>query len=111
MQTVGKEFNLKVLGEIKAQLVSKFGDEVKDVILFGSRAKGTEREDSDFDIVILWSSDYDWQKRSKVRYYLNDIYSKYLVIIQSHLLSVKELDMPRGKQSIFKAAVKEGVYA
>lgn len=41
------------------------------VILFGSYARGTAKEDSDIDIVILLDKEPDWQERHKI---LNKIY-------------------------------------
>lgn len=37
------------LKELKNLLVARFGEDIKDVVLFGSRAIGKEHKDSDFD--------------------------------------------------------------
>jgi predicted nucleotidyltransferase len=111
MKTTGKEFNMKVLKEIKQTLVSNFGDEVKDVILFGSRAKGTEHEDSDFDFIVLLNNDYTRQMRSNISKLCWDVALKYETIPQTLVIGVSELETPRGRQTIYKDALREGIYA
>jgi len=44
---------LRILKELKHYLVAEFGDNILDVILFGSQASGNSSEDSDYDILIL----------------------------------------------------------
>jgi uncharacterized protein len=43
------------------------------VILFGSRARGDERKDSDWDILILTSYPVDLEKERKFRNHLYDL--------------------------------------
>jgi len=42
-----------VLTAIKQRLYEVLGDEVRQIILFGSRSRGDAEEDSDYDILLL----------------------------------------------------------
>jgi predicted nucleotidyltransferase len=48
-------------------------DPAAKVILFGSRARGDERKDSDWDILILTSYPVDLEKERKFRNHLYDL--------------------------------------
>jgi uncharacterized protein len=42
-----------VLADVKRQLNDLYGDRLKRVVLFGSRARGDHRRDSDYDIAVF----------------------------------------------------------
>ena len=43
----------KILSDLKLSLLKAFGNNIKDVILFGSQAYGGEKPDSDYDILLI----------------------------------------------------------
>jgi len=49
---------LQILKNLKQHLVQYYNKPIKDVILFGSRLSGTEKEYSDFDVLIVLEKDY-----------------------------------------------------
>ena len=49
-----------VLKELKDLLVAHFGEDINNVILFGSQVTGKTHEDSDFDVLIILNRDFDW---------------------------------------------------
>jgi predicted nucleotidyltransferase len=50
--------NLQViLNEFKRELHSLYGERLKDVILFGSHARGEARADSDIDVMVVLRGD------------------------------------------------------
>jgi predicted nucleotidyltransferase len=46
----------RILAQFRAALVDIYGDRLDRVVLFGSRARGDEREDSDYDIAVFLKS-------------------------------------------------------
>ena len=47
----------RILTEIKKYLIESFGDRIRQVILYGSYARGDYNKDSDIDILIVVSDD------------------------------------------------------
>lgn len=43
----------RVVERVKAELERLYGERLRRVILFGSRARGDAREDSDFDLAVV----------------------------------------------------------
>ncbi|MBL7798186.1 MAG: nucleotidyltransferase domain-containing protein [Saprospiraceae bacterium] len=102
----------KVLREARTRLQTAFGDKVKDVILFGSRAWGRPKPWSDWDFVVVVRGDYDWRVVRGIRdvmAYLDldfDVFTQTLVISEEELLHSL-----RGKQPLFTDATQNGIYA
>lgn len=108
-----KDVNKIILGEIKSVLEKKFKDEIKHVILFGSRAKGHAKEHSDYDILVILNRDeYNWKYKHKIMELIYNIELENDIYIDIHILSEYELNNTlRGSQPIFTSAIKNGVYA
>jgi len=100
-----------ILRDLKDNLQIHYQDSIKNVILFGSQAKGKSLSDSDYDILILLDADYSGKDENKILDICYEIDLKYNIIIDAHLLSVKELTSIRGKQPIFVNAINSGIYA
>jgi len=49
-----------VLDRFRAAVAEKYGDRVERVILFGSRARGDSRPDSDYDIAVFIRNPDRW---------------------------------------------------
>lgn len=104
--------NKLLLKEIKKQLQSVPGIVVKDVILFGSRAKGVANEFSDYDICIVLKNDYDWKLRNRIYDALYELDIKHNILLDIHIISVKEIATSlRAKQPIFENIFNNGIYA
>ena len=100
-----------ILRDLRDNLRRQYHGSVKNVILFGSQAKGASHENSDFDILILLDKDYSGKDENIILDICYDIDLKYNIIIDVHLLSLKELETIRGKQPIFLNAINSGIYA
>jgi len=101
-----------IITELKKALVAHFGDDVRDVILFGSQASGTSSDDSDYDVLILVANDYDWKYQNLVFDKAFDVGLKCGVLFDLNLLSVNELENSlRGKEPIFLNAMQKGIHA
>lgn len=82
----------KLLSEISDQLI-KFGFNIIGLYLFGSRAKNTFNEDSDYDIAIILNEKIDWKVKDKVREVIYDIMLESDIVIDSHIYSKEEIDL------------------
>jgi predicted nucleotidyltransferase len=103
--------NTKILSDLKFHLVKNFGESVKDVILFGSQAKGNFHDYSDYDVLIILDNDYNGKDENMILDLCYEIDLKYNILLDVHILSTKELASPRGKQPVFSDAIKSGIYA
>ena len=56
----------KVLEEFKRRIKEKYFNEIQDVLVFGSKARGNAGKESDIDIIVITSSE-DWKKGDKIR--------------------------------------------
>lgn len=102
----------KILYEAKARLVTVFGNRIKDVILFGSRAWGKPHRWSDWDFVVVVRGEYDWPFRLAVWEIMADIDLEYGVFTQTLIVSEDELkNTYRGYEPVFVKALAQGIYA
>lgn len=81
-----------LLAEISNQL-KKSGFDLVGIYFFGSRAKNTFNEDSDYDIAIILKEEVDWRVKDKVRGVIYDIMLEHDIIIDSHIYTEKEIEM------------------
>ena len=102
---------LEILTNLKIKLKNRFGNKIKDVILFGSQASDRANEYSDYDILIILNSDYDTKFEDQIIDICYDIDLKYNILTDTHILSKNELNTLRGRQPVFTNAMKNGIYA
>jgi len=63
-----------VLKRFRAALDALYGDRIERVVLFGSRARGDAREDSDYDIAVFLTGLADrWQEVDRIVPLVTDI--------------------------------------
>ena len=109
IRMMNKEFFLK---ELKALLVANFGEDIKDVILFGSQVTGKANEDSDYDVLIILNRSYDWEYRSKITSVIYDMELEYDIFVDTKIISVNELhNTIKGKHPLIVDAIQEGIHA
>jgi predicted nucleotidyltransferase len=102
---------LTIIKDLKEHLQKGYHDTVKEIILFGSRANGNSNEYSDYDILIVLDNDYTFQDERRIYDLCYEIDLKYDIIIDPHMISLRELTTLRGKQPIFTNAIQTGLYA
>ena len=104
--------SVMILKALKHHLVSRFGDDINDVILFGSQASGKSMDDSDYDILVLLTNDYDWKYQNLLFDKAFDVGLKYHVLFDLHLLSLNErANSLKGKEPLIVNALKNGIHA
>jgi uncharacterized protein len=100
-----------IIRELKDHLNLNLNNTIVDVILFGSRARGTANKDSDYDIVIVINSNDDRKIRKRINDLCYDLELKYNIFLDTQVISKNELDYGlRGKHPVFRIAVKEGIH-
>jgi len=52
----------KILRKLKKELMQIYGDQVHSILLYGSRARGDERPDSDIDILIIMKDEFNYSE-------------------------------------------------
>ena len=101
-----------ILKELRNLLATRFGDDIENVILFGSRAKGAAHKNSDYDVLIVLNRDYDWQYQGEIISVIYTLELKYDIFIDTKIISTYELQHTiRGKHPLYVDAVREGIYA
>jgi predicted nucleotidyltransferase len=103
--------NKAILNDLSNLLRARFADNLKDVVLFGSQAKGTAHKDSDYDFLIVLKEKVDWKTEREISDLCYEIDSKYDIITDIHILSEGELSTLRGRQPIFVDALANGLHA
>lgn len=100
-----------VLKDLSFLLRTRFPDNLKDVVLFGSQASGKTHKDSDYDFLIILKQKADWKTEREISDICYEIDLKYNIITDTHILSESEFSTLRGKQPIFVNALSNGLHA
>lgn len=97
------------LKKFKMALEEIFADNVEEVRLFGSKARGEGRKDSDLDILIIMSNG-DWQMCNAVYEIATDILLETEVCISPKVITRKEYNLLYDTGTAFiKNVVREGI--
>jgi len=101
----------KILEDLNFLLKSRFADDLKDIVLFGSQINGRSHNDSDFDILIILTKKADWKIEREISDLCYEVDLKYNIITDTHVIGEPELNTLRGKQPLFVNAIAKGLYA
>lgn len=99
----------------KQEILSHIKESVQEVepnseiILFGSRARGDEREDSDWDLLILIPYFADLKEEQKFRHKLFDLELEYGQAISTLVKSKKEWESKYQITPLYQNILKEGI--
>jgi predicted nucleotidyltransferase len=102
--------DIKILHELKRILQDRLGEDIQEVILFGSRLYGKVNKSSDYDILIITKQKPDLKQKRMISEICYDIELQHNILIDSHLISEPEMNTLRGKQPIFQKAVRKGFH-
>lgn len=83
-----KDNEKKAVLEASAMLREAFP--VKEVVLFGSKARGDDDDESDIDLLVLTSQPVSWNERKAINNALYEIQMKYDIIISTLITTVTE---------------------
>jgi len=68
-------------------LITKFGEQILVVVLFGSRARGDADDESDMDILIIMS-EVDSKTRRQIRFIATEIWLEHGIFLSTSILSL-----------------------
>lgn len=97
--------------KIKEILLSTLKNiEYKRIILFGSRAKGNNREDSDYDILIIVNGDLSMEKMRKLECYIRKSMASYFIDVDILVRNEKLISKYENVSgTVIYEAMREGV--
>jgi len=94
-----------VLLEVKQVLTELYKDQLKNIILYGSYARGEQRQDSDIDLAIILRGDIiTFKEIDRIIDQIYDIELKYNLLISVHPISEKRFE---NEKNPFLLNVKE----
>jgi uncharacterized protein len=100
-----------ILKDLKHLLKTRFNEDLKDLVLFGSQVNGKANKDSDYDILVILKDKADWKVEREISDICYEIDLKYNIITDTHIIGEPELSTLRGKQPIFVNAISKGLHA
>ena len=100
----------ELLSNLKTTLLASFGDNINNIILFGSQATQTANKYSDFDILIVLNNNYNWRYKDKIRDVICEFEIENDIFIDMKIISEKEKNTIRWYQPLFINAFKNGLY-
>ncbi len=101
----------EIIAEIVAFSKDLFGDKFKNVILYGSYARGDYDEESDIDIMIMVDMDREElvKYRRKINDFCADLDLEYNVLLASKLQSQPFFDEWKTTLPFYQNVIKDGV--
>lgn len=96
-----------ILSRIKAAVQSLDPD--AQIILFGSRARGDARHDSDWDLLILIEKESDLYVEQRFRHLLFDLEIEFNISISVFVKSTPEWESKYRVTPLYQNVLKEGI--
>lgn len=96
----------EVIKELNSRIKAKYSD-FRGSYLFGSRARGDFREDSDVDIVLIFDKEHNYDEEKNIYGLIGDLDFKYDLILMPLTFTMEKLE----KNSVFhNEVVNKGIY-
>ena len=100
----------KLIHDAVIKSADKHGVRVVGIILFGSRARGDFRPDSDWDVLIVTARPLNWEERLAFTGEIRKTLAKKGLATDILVISKDELEKVEGtKEYIYHYALREGV--
>jgi uncharacterized protein len=82
-----------------ARVRARFGSRVREITLFGSRARGDGDEESDIDVCVV-IDELSWQEKGEIDGITAAILDAHDVVISPFLLSTEHMDLLRRRERL-----------
>lgn len=87
---------MNLVNRVADVLRQRFGDVIDPVILFGSRASARALPDSDFDILVVLNSRFDWRVENAILDACFELDLEYDILSDVKVISREDLDTWKG---------------
>jgi predicted nucleotidyltransferase len=84
-------------------------DPKAELILFGSRARGDERKDSDWDLLILTDYPVSFREEQRFRHHLFDLELELGEAFSTFVYSKSDWEIKQSVTPLYQSVSKEGV--
>lgn len=99
-----------IIGEIKNRLQDLYGEDLKDIIIYGSYARGEATKGSDIDIVVVLKEVKDiFEERDHILDCIYELNLKYDIVIS--IIPIEENRYKERESPFIKNIKKEGIHA
>ncbi len=98
-----------ILNELHRLLTERFPGQIEKIILFGSRVRGNADIDSDYDVLILLKSHYNWRQKQAIQDTCWELDYKYDILTDVKMISLAEMQTIRGKQPYITNTLQFGM--
>ncbi|MBI3710736.1 MAG: nucleotidyltransferase domain-containing protein [Proteobacteria bacterium] len=99
-----------ILADLRSRLAAAYGPRLEQVVLFGSRARGDARPDSDIDVMIVLSGPLDcWQEVQRTSQLTSELSIRYDTDISRVFATPAQYARAAG--SFYENVRREGVAA
>jgi predicted nucleotidyltransferase len=97
------------LAELRVEGRQRFGSRLRELALFGSRARGEGDADSDLDVAIVVDG-LTWQEGREMGWLAGDLLTKYDVIVSPFAVSSDHMEQLRSRERLIAAEIaRDGV--
>lgn len=97
----------KALAQLMEKLKKRLGARLRHAFLFGSKARGDDRPDSDVDVAIVLEGQPSEEDREEVSEMVYEVLDACGLYIQTVVISAEEFEHPAGQLRWLTAFVRE----
>lgn len=99
----------EIITEFKSKIKEQYPEEVMSIMVFGSKARGDSKEESDIDIMVVTKSD-DWQIGDQIRDIGYSLELKHNLVLSIQVVSQNHIDHLKKIHSQFMQNIeREGI--
>lgn len=103
---------IEILKILKQNLITTLGENIHDVVLFGSQITNEANEFSDFDVLIILKNSFSWKDKNRIRDICYDLSLDNDILIDSKIISLTDMESKVwGQHPLILDAIKNGIHA